>query len=116
MRREDLTEAAQGIYEEELTSRGLARPASATEDEEEDPEAAAAAGGGLVSIAKYDSLEEGRFARNLLRNEGIPAWFAGELALRRGIAILWPRWNYSPRPLSSNQRSCCYRPKSPAKS
>ena len=84
MRREDLTEAAQGIYEEELTSRGLARPASATEDEEEDPEAAAAAGGGLVSIAKYDSLEEGRFARNLLRNEGIPAWFAGELALKKG--------------------------------
>lgn len=82
VRREDLTEDAQGIYEGELTSRGLAWPAAA--EEEEDPEAAAAAGGGLVSLGKYDSLEEGRFARDLLRNEGIPAWFAGELALKKG--------------------------------
>ena len=84
VRREDLTEEAQGIYEGELTSRGLAWPAAAPAEEEEDPEAAAAAGGGLVSLGKYDSLEEGRFARDLLRNEGIPAWFAGELALKKG--------------------------------
>ena len=82
VRREDLTEEAQGIYEGELTSRGLAWPAAAPAEEEEDPEAAA--GGGLVSLGKYDSLEEGRFARDLLRNEGIPAWFAGELALKKG--------------------------------
>ena len=82
VRREDLTEEAQGIYESELTSRGLAWPAAA--EEEEDVEAAAAAGGGLISLGKYDSLEEGRFARDLLRNEGIPAWFAGELAVKKG--------------------------------
>ena len=85
VRREDLTEDAQGVYEGELTSRGLAWPGAApAEEEEEDPEAAAAAGGGLVSLGKYDSMEEGRFARVLLRNEGIPAWFAGELALKKG--------------------------------
>ena len=84
VRREDLTEDAQGIYEGELTSRGLAWPEAAPAEEEEDPEAAAAAGGGLVSLGKYDSMEEGRFARDLLRNEGIPAWFAGELALKKG--------------------------------
>ena len=84
VRREDLTEDAQGIYESELKSRGLAWPEAGPEEEEEDPEAAAAAGGGLVSLGKYDSMEEGRFARDLLRNEGIPAWFAGELALKKG--------------------------------
>ena len=83
VRREDLTEEAQGIYEGELTSRGLAWPAAAEEDEDAEA-AAAAAAGGLISLGKYDSLEEGRFARDLLRNEGIPAWFAGELALKKG--------------------------------
>lgn len=82
--REDLTESAQAVYEAELASRGLAWPAAAVSEEEEDPEAAAAAGGGLVSIAKYESIEDGRFARDLLRNEGIPAWFAAELAIRKG--------------------------------
>jgi hypothetical protein len=77
--REDLTEAAQGIYEEEVARRGLAWPV------EEEPEAAGpiSVGGNLVSVSKYDTLEDARFARDLLRNEGIPAWFAGELALKK---------------------------------
>lgn len=81
--REDLTEAALTVYEAELKSRGLAWPEEAPADEE--PEGPIVVpGGGLVPIAQYDSVEEGRFARDLLRNEGIPAWFAGELALRKG--------------------------------
>ncbi|MBY0506488.1 MAG: hypothetical protein K2X03_21395 [Bryobacteraceae bacterium] len=84
--REDLTTAAQGIYEAELASRGLAWPAEVESDATAEAEAAAAKGGALVSLAKYDSMEEARFARDLLRNEEIPCWFAGELALHKGDA------------------------------
>lgn len=82
--REDLTEAARTIYEAELSSRGLAWPVEENEAVDAEVAEAEAKGGGLVSLGKYDSIEEARFARDLLRNENIPAWFAGELALRKG--------------------------------
>ena len=84
VQRDDLTEAAQAIYEAELTQRGLAWPTEATDDVEAEAAAAVAQGGGLVSLGKYDSVEEARLARDLLRNEDIPAWLAGELALKKG--------------------------------
>ena len=37
-------------------------------------------GAELVSISKFESVEEARFARALIENEGIPVWFAGELS------------------------------------
>ena len=80
--REDLTEAARAVYDEEVSRRGLSWPAAEVA-EDDDAEKLAAQGGGLVSVAKFDSVEEGRLARDLLRNEGIPAWFAAELALRK---------------------------------
>ena len=86
VKREDLTEAAQAVYETELTSRGLAWPVDDTTDVEAEMAEAAAQGGALVSLGKYETIEEARFARDLLRNEDIPAWFAGELALRKGDA------------------------------
>ena len=78
--REDLTEEALAVYNEEVKRRGLAWPAEEEDVEDEGP---IAVGGGLVSVAKYESLEDARFARDLLRNENIPAWFAGELALNK---------------------------------
>ena len=86
VKREDLTEAAQAIYEAELKRRGLAWPEETIVDEEAAAAEAAEQGGGLVSLGKYDSLEEGRFARDLLRNEQIPCWFAGELQIRKADA------------------------------
>jgi len=84
VKREDLTEAAQAIYEAELERRGLAWPEETIVDEDAEAAEAAEHGGGLVSLGKYDSIEEGRFARDLLRNEQIPCWFAGELQVRKG--------------------------------
>ncbi len=70
----DLVEAARGVYEAELTSRGLAWS--------QDGQALPAEGldsGALASIAKFESVEEARFARTMLENEGIPVWFVAEL-------------------------------------
>lgn len=78
--REELTEEALAVYDEEVKHRGLAWPVEAEDTEEEGP---VSVGGSLVSVAKYESLEDARFARDLLRNENIPAWFAGELALNK---------------------------------
>jgi hypothetical protein len=77
---EDLVEAARGVYEAEIASRGLQWTAAAAEEQEQ-MEAEAEAG--LVSIAKFESVEEARFARTMLENEGIPVWFVGELAPNR---------------------------------
>jgi hypothetical protein len=78
VQREDLVDAALAVYNAEVESRGLAWPDATGISGEEaapaDPE------GDLVSIAKYESAEEARFARTLLINEGIPVWYAGELS------------------------------------
>jgi hypothetical protein len=79
VKREDLVEAAQAIYGAELAKRGLAWPAEEVEEEE----GPVSPGGGLVSLGKYDSVDEARFARDLLRNEQIPAWLAAELQIRK---------------------------------
>ncbi len=78
--REDLTAGARAIYEEEAARRGLNWPA---EEAAVEPGPLKLGEGGLVSLGKYDTVEEARFARDLLRNEQIPAWLAGELALKR---------------------------------
>lgn len=71
----DLTDAAREVYESEMAARGIAWP----EAEESAAEAGEAAASELVSVAKYETSEEARFARALLENEGIPVWFLGEL-------------------------------------
>ncbi len=78
--REDLTEGARAIYEEEAARRGLSWPQA---EEAVEPGPLKLGEGGLVSLGKYDTVEEARFARDLLRNEQIPAWLAGELAMKK---------------------------------
>lgn len=83
--RSDLVEAARRIYEDEAASRGLSwpdEPAVAADDGEEGEAAQDSAdpGAQLVSVAMFESIEEARFARALIENEGIPVWFAGELS------------------------------------
>jgi hypothetical protein len=81
VRPEDLVEAAREVYESELAARGLSwneqpggeEAAGGAEAAADDPSA------GLVSIAKFTSVDEARFVRTMLENEGIPAWFIGEL-------------------------------------
>lgn len=80
VRPEDLVEAAREVYESELAARGLSwnqqpggEEAAGSESTADDPSA------GLVSIAKFTSVDEARFVRTMLENEGIPAWFIGEL-------------------------------------
>ncbi len=79
--RGDLVEAARQVYEAEAAGRGLAWPDEPEElAAEEGGGVRADSGEGLVSIAKFESVEEARFARALIENEGIPVWFAGELS------------------------------------
>jgi hypothetical protein len=77
---EDLVESARGVYEAEIASRGLQWTAAAMEEQQQ---MEAEADTGLVSIAKFESVEEARFARTMLENEGIPVWFVGELTPNR---------------------------------
>jgi len=80
--RGDLVEAAREVYEAEAASRGIAWAADPAEGSEEAGLGAASVdpAAELVSIAKFESVEEARFARALIENEGIPVWFAGELS------------------------------------
>jgi hypothetical protein len=79
--RDDLVEAARQVYEDEAASRGIGWPLSEEGGGEgEDGAEGADPGEELVSIALYETVEEARFARALLANEGIPVWFAGELS------------------------------------
>jgi hypothetical protein len=80
VQRGDLVEAARKVYEEEAASRGLTWPDDAAEAVAAGEEQAADPGADLVSVAKFESIEEARFARALIENEGIPVWFAGELS------------------------------------
>ena len=77
--RADLVDAAQTVYDAEVQSRGLVWPSAASMPADDEEEEAVEPGAELVSIAKYESVEEARFARSLLENDGIPVWFVGEL-------------------------------------
>lgn len=79
VQRGDLVEAARKVYEDEAAGRGLVWPDEPEADAEEGA-AALDSGAELVSVAKFESVEEARFARALIENEGIPVWFAGELS------------------------------------
>lgn len=82
--RDGLTETAREIYEAEAAERGLTWPgeidtAALGEGIGAPLATDAPLSEGLVSIAKFESLEEARFARTMLENEGIPVWFLGEV-------------------------------------
>ena len=80
VRPEDLVEAAREVYESELAARGLSwNEQPGGEEAAGGSEAADDPAAGLVSIAKFTSVDEARFVRTMLENEGIPAWFIGEL-------------------------------------
>ena len=73
-------EAAREVYESELAARGLSwNQQPVGEEGEEASGDADDPSAGLVSIAKFTSVDEARFVRTMLENEGIPAWFIGEL-------------------------------------
>jgi hypothetical protein len=76
---DELVESARTVYEAEMASRGISwnLPQDAPSGE------AAEAPAAMVSLARFESVEEARFARTMLENEGVPVWFAGELTPQR---------------------------------
>ena len=74
--RDDLTEAAQPCYDEELANRGLIAEA--------EPEAVAAAAPGeaeLVEVARFDNTDELDLARSLLKSADIPSFLSNDPAV-----------------------------------
>ena len=78
---EELTETAKAVYDAELQSRGLHWPS--IEEDETELTGSLEPGLELVSIARYESMDEARFAHALLKNEGIPVWLAGGLSAQK---------------------------------
>jgi len=75
MNRDELTEAAQQVYDEELATRGLAV---------EEPEAAAATvaeQADLVEVARFDNMDELDLARSLLKSADIPSFLSNDPSL-----------------------------------
>lgn len=73
---DDLVDSARAVYEAELASRGLAW-SKAPEVDESGPLPLSKED--LVSLGKFETVDEARFVRTMLENEGIPALFVGEL-------------------------------------
>ena len=81
--REDLTEVARSVYDDERKSRGLA-----TEESEavaEEASAATAAEGDLVEVARFDNTDELEFARSLLKSADIPSFLSNDPALAESL-------------------------------
>jgi len=75
LNREELTDDAREVYDEELASRGLASG---------EPEAEAAAAPGeadLVEIARFDNTDELELARSLLKSADIPSFLSSDPAV-----------------------------------
>jgi len=76
---DELVESARAVYEAEMSSRGISWNVPAADRSEEVADAPPA----MVSLARFETVEEARFARTMLENEGVPVWFAGELTPQR---------------------------------
>ena len=78
--RGDLVDTAQSVLDEEIATRGLAVEEPAEADAV--PEASVE----LVPVARFATIDEARFAKDLLKGAGIPSYFAAELTPNRAWA------------------------------
>jgi hypothetical protein len=71
VQRDDLVEAAQAMYDQEMTRRGLV-----AEDAEEPQSPALSSGEELVSVVEFESADDAARAQAQLKKNGIPAYIA----------------------------------------
>lgn len=98
--RDDLVEAAQSVYDEELAHRGLiADGASDAPEAEGEPvadadvalaDAEGAVNENLVSVGSFTVMEEARMARGLLQVAGIPSGLANEKTALGALHLMVP--------------------------
>jgi hypothetical protein len=75
---EELTEEALAVYDAELASRGLAWPGEEETVVEETTGFPKPEEDQLAPLGRYENFMEARFAYQLLKQEGIPVWIAGQ--------------------------------------
>lgn len=76
----DLTEEARAVYDAELAERNLTWPGQDPSSGNTAPPAQQfpkPEDGNLVSIGRFESFAEARYAYQLLQHEQIPVWLAG---------------------------------------
>lgn len=75
---QELTEEALAVYDAELASRGLAWPGEEETVVEETTGFPKPEEDQLAPLGRYENFMEARFAYQLLKQEGIPVWIAGQ--------------------------------------
>ena len=78
MNRDDLVELAQQIYDEEIATRGLGKPAETPLAEAPQPETTEE----MVEVATYTSRSEARLAKSFLLSAEIPCELENEFELK----------------------------------
>ncbi len=87
VQRADLVPAAQAFYDEEMERRGLAAESDGRTSSE------LSSGEQLVNVVEFESAADAQQAQDLLRKNGIPAYFAvavPEAFARQAVSLLDP--------------------------
>jgi hypothetical protein len=94
--RDDLVEAAQTVYDQEIARRGLDKPAvadhaeHASEADDAAPVEAEQTTEALVSVGSFTIIDEARLARGLLHDAGIPCGLATDKAALGILELMVP--------------------------